>query len=124
MHELNLVSLFTGAGGLDAGFKAAGFRTVAAVELDRDCCATLRANRTWPVIEEDIHAVKSKDLLSDAALKADGIHLIIGGPPCQPFSKSAYWTNGDTLRLKDKRASTLQEYMRIVEELTPDVFVL
>ena len=49
---------------------------------------------------------------------------MIGGPPCQPFSKSAYWSRGDTLRLKDPRANTLDEYFRIVEELHPRAFLL
>jgi DNA (cytosine-5)-methyltransferase 1 len=124
MPQLNVVSLFTGAGGLDAGFEAAGFRTVAALEMESDCCMTLRANWEWPVLEKDIRTVSSKELLSVAGVKTGDAHVLIGGPPCQPFSKAAYWTNGDTLRLKDKRAGTLREYMRLVEEILPDVFVL
>lgn len=123
-QPLNVVSLFSGAGGLDAGFEAAGFRTVAAVEMDKDCCATLRANREWPVIERDVHGVGAAELLSVGGVRASDVHVLIGGPPCQPFSKAAYWTNGDTLRLRDGRASTIHEYMRLVEELLPAVFFL
>src|SRR4051812_42924293 len=43
MSNPTLVSLFTGAGGLDAGLEAAGFRTVAANDFDKDCVATLKA---------------------------------------------------------------------------------
>jgi len=48
----------------------------------------------------------------------------MGGPPCQPFSKSGYWANGDTRRLHDPRANTLSAFMRLVGELQPRVFVL
>jgi DNA (cytosine-5)-methyltransferase 1 len=124
MRQLNVISLFTGAGGLDAGFAAAGFRTAAAVDTDKDCCATLRTNWKFPVLERDVHSVNSAELLSVAGISAGDVRVLTGRPPCQPFSKSAYWTNGDTLRLKDQRANTLHEYMRLVEELLPDVFLL
>jgi DNA (cytosine-5)-methyltransferase 1 len=124
MRNLRTVSLFSGAGGLDYGFEAAGFDTVVAVELDRDTCSTLRANRPWPVIERDIKTVPGRELLDAAGVRAGEVDLVIGGPPCQPFSKSAYWANGDTKRLSDPRAVTLSEYMRVVEELRPTVFVL
>ena len=96
MRKLRTVSLFSGAGGLDYGFEAAGFDTVVAVEFDRDSCSTLRANRPWAVIERDIQAVPGRELLDAAGMRAGEVDLVIGGPPCQPFSKSAYWANGDT----------------------------
>ena len=98
------ISLFTGAGGLDYGFEAAGFRTNAAVEFDAACCATLRANRRWPVIEADINGVTTADILNVAGLAPDSASVLIGGPPCQPFSKSGYWASGDAARLADPRA--------------------
>jgi DNA (cytosine-5)-methyltransferase 1 len=124
MSKLSVVSLFAGAGGLDAGFHAAGFETIAGVEIDKDCCETLAANWDWPVISKSIEDVKSSDLLSIAGLSNASVDVVIGGPPCQPFSKSGYWVNGDTRRLNDLRANTLHEYMRIVEELLPKVFVI
>ena len=44
-EKLKIISLFSGAGGLDIGFQAAGFETAVAVELDSSCCDTLRTNR-------------------------------------------------------------------------------
>ena len=67
---LKAISLFTGIGGLDFGFEAAGFETAVAVEMDAVCCRTLRLNRRWPVIERRIHEVTSKELLDTAKLKA------------------------------------------------------
>lgn len=124
MRTLRTVSLFSGAGGLDFGFEAAGFETAVAVEIDRDCCSTLRANRPWVLIERDIQAIAGRELLDAAGVREGEVDLIIGGPPCQPFSKSGYWANGDTKRLSDPRAVTLSEYMRVVEELRPAAFVL
>lgn len=119
-----LISLYSGAGGLDYGFEAAGFRTGAALEIDHDCCETLRRNRRWPVIEKSIFDVSTGELLAAAQARAGDVDLVIGGPPCQPFSKSGYWASGDTQRLADPRAGTLGAYLRVVEEARPRAFVL
>jgi len=125
MSDLTAISLFTGAGGLDYGIEAAGFNTSVAVEMDADCCKTMRANRPeWTVIEERLEHVESSELLSAANLKKGEIDLLVGGPPCQPFSKSGYWSRGDTLRLEDPRANTLEQYMRVVEDSLPQVLLL
>ncbi|HYO71324.1 MAG TPA: DNA cytosine methyltransferase, partial [Archangium sp.] len=116
--------LYTGAGGMDYGFEAAGFDTAVALELDHDCCETLRKSRSWPVIERSIYDVPTEELLEVAGLKSGEPDLLIGGPPCQPFSKSGYWARGDSLRLDDPRADTLAAYMRVVQEALPRVFLL
>lgn len=119
-----IISLFTGAGGLDLGFEAAGFETAVALEMDDMCVNTLRHNRRWPVIHSDVHSVNSKDILETSRLKKREASLLIGGPPCQPFSKSGFWATGESKRLKDPRASTLDEYLRILEDTLPEVFLL
>lgn len=121
---LKAISLFTGVGGLDFGFEAAGFRTAVAVELDAVCCRTLRLNRGWPVIEGDIHGVTSQELLKTARLKPGDADVLIGGPPCQPFSKSGYWARGDALRLDDPRSDTLTAYLRVLRDAQPKAFLL
>ncbi len=121
---LKAISLFTGVGGLDYGFEAAGFETAVAVEMDAVCCRTLRLNRSWPVIEGDIHGVTSRDLLKTAKLKARQADVLIGGPPCQPFSKSGYWARGDALRLDDPRSDTLTAYLRVLRDAQPKTFLL
>lgn len=119
-----LISLFSGAGGLDLGMEAAGFEVGAAVEMDKWACATLRDNRDWHVIERDIHEVSSEDLAAAAGVKPGELDLLIGGPPCQPFSKSAMWASGDTKRLSDPRADTLTAYLRVLRDLKPKVFFI
>lgn len=124
----SVISLFTGAGGLDLGFHAAGLETAAAVELDRRCCETLNANKSrgypWEVIEAPIEEVSSETLLAAAKLRAGEADALIGGPPCQPFSKSGYWSKGDAGRLKDPRANTLAEFMRVLRDTRPRTFLL
>ncbi|MCR9143375.1 MAG: DNA cytosine methyltransferase [bacterium] len=124
MEKRSIISLFSGAGGLDYGFEAAGFSTAVALEQDASCCRTLRANTKWPVIENDIMAVTNREILDTSGLKVGDASLLIGGPPCQPFSKSGYWASGDAKRLDDPRATTLHAYMRVLEGTLPRGFVL
>ena len=124
LKQKKAISLFTGAGGLDYGIEAAGFETAVAVEMDKWCCKTLRHNRNWPIIEKKIENVDSDAILKAAGLKRGEARLLVGGPPCQPFSKSGYWKDGDAKRLKDPRADTLFQYMRVLEDTLPHVFIL
>lgn len=127
---LKTISLFTGAGGLDLGLHAAGFSTAAAVELDQASITTLeeKGNGHWwsntAVIHSPIEDVTSDILLEQSKLKREEASLLVGGPPCQPFSKSGYWHSGDSLRLKDPRANTLSEFLRVLEDTLPEVFLL
>ncbi|MGH7048096.1 MAG: DNA cytosine methyltransferase [Stellaceae bacterium] len=124
MGDLKAISLYTGAGGLDFGFEAAGCDTVAAVELDHDCCRTISTNRSWRVLEGDIGHIESSEILSAAATAPGEIDLLIGGPPCQPFSKSGYWASGDAKRLLDPRASTIGALLRVLRETRPRAFLM
>lgn len=124
MGTLHAISLFSGAGGLDYGFEAAGFSTRVAVEMDKDCCETLRNNRFAHVIERSIFDVPGGELLDVCAARRGDVGLVIGGPPCQPFSKSGYWAHGDAKRLADPRAGTLGAFLRVVEDTLPRVCIL
>lgn len=124
MGKPKVLSLFTGAGGMDYGFEAAGFDTAVTLEFDKDCCETLRHNRSWQVIERSIFDVPTEEILEVGGLRRSEVELLIGGPPCQPFSKSGYWARGDSKRLDDPRADTLGAFMRVVQEALPRVFVL
>ena len=125
MRKPTVISLFTGAGGLDYGFEAAGFRTAVALDFDHDSCETIRLNRsTWEVIEKDVAEVEVGEILEKAQLAAGDADVLIGGPPCQPFSKSGYWARGESGRLGDPRAATLDDFLRVLEGTLPRVFLL
>jgi DNA (cytosine-5)-methyltransferase 1 len=76
------------------------------------------------LIEARVEDVSSRKVLANAGLKKREAGLLVGGPPCQPFSKSGYWADGDTKRLRDPRAATLTEYMRVLEDTLPFAFIL
>lgn len=125
MSKPKLISLYSGAGGLDFGFEAAGFTTGACVEFDHDCCESLRQSRPrWGVIERSIFQVPTKEILATCDARPGEIELLMGGPPCQPFSKAGYWASGDSARLEDPRANTLGAYLRVLEEAKPKAFLL
>ena len=86
---LSILSLYTGAGGLDLGFEAAGFSTRVAVENDAFARDTLKKNRPSWSLPSDGNALElsSRDVLNCAELGAEEVDAIVGGPPCQPFSK-------------------------------------
>lgn len=124
-QPLKIISLFTGIGGLDFGFEKAGFETRVAVEFNRHACQAIRKNRPeWALLEGDINQVSSETILEQAQLQPGEADVLIGGPPCQPFSKSGYWARGDALRLHDPRADTLTAYLRVLRDTQPRAFLL
>jgi DNA (cytosine-5)-methyltransferase 1 len=124
MSELAAISLFSGAGGLDLGVERAGYRVVAALEYDADSAATLRANfRATPVLARDIRTVKTIELLGTAGLKAGEADLLVGGPPCTPFSKSGNWLEYKRTG-NDANADLLDHYLRVLSEARPRAFLL
>jgi DNA (cytosine-5)-methyltransferase 1 len=68
--------------------------------------------------------MSSAKILAAGELKAKQADILIGGPPCQPFSKSSYWATGDASRLDDPRARTLKHYLRVLRETLPRTFLL
>jgi DNA (cytosine-5)-methyltransferase 1 len=121
------ISLFSGAGGLDLGVEQAGFRVTAAVEHDQDAALTMEKNfyhLASPVIRKDILQTPTDEILAAAGLKA-GEHpdLLVGGPPCTPFSKSGFWLEWKRAGL-DPGASLLQAYTRVLKDAQPRAFIL
>ena len=115
-----VISLFSGAGGLDIGFESAGFQVAVAVEIDSSCCDTLRTNKPdMAIINKSIVDVTGQEVLDAAGLKVGEAALVIGGPPCQSFSLA-----GLRKGLDDERGRLLFEYVRIVRETLPKGFVL
>ncbi|MGD0880123.1 MAG: DNA cytosine methyltransferase [Acidimicrobiales bacterium] len=121
------ISLFSGAGGLDLGVESAGFDVAAAVELDSDAADTMEKNFAGlasPVIRRNIFDVPTKELVRAAGLRGrERPDLLIGGPPCTPFSKSGFWLEWKRDGL-DPDASLLQAYTRVLAEARPRAFLL
>lgn len=118
---MKVISLFSGAMGLDLGFEQAGFETQACVEIDAAAVATIKLNRPeLQVFDKSIVDIKGRDLLLGAGFAADEeVPVVIGGPPCQAFS-----VFGNRKGLEDSRGQLIFEYIRIIDELRPHVFVM
>lgn len=128
---MKVLSLFSGAGGLDLGLEKAGFDVAGCVELDADARATIKHNRpSWQLLNipdshpGDVLAVAPEDLLDHFSLKPRQIDLLAGGPPCQPFSKASFWVNGEAGRMADPRAKTLHAYFNVLEAALPQMMLL
>lgn len=117
---LSIISLFSGAGGMDIGFQEAGFSTAVLLEHDSSCCDTLRKNMpNTPILEGDIRTITSQQILSAANLKVLEASLVIGGPPCQSFSLA-----GKRMGMNDPRGMLVLEFIRVVRETLPIGFVM
>ncbi len=108
---MNLISLFSGAGGLDLGFEKAGFTIAMANEFDKTIWDTYKKNHTAPLIEGDIRQIKEEDFPNDI----DGI---IGGPPCQSWSEA-----GSLKGIEDARGQLFYDYIRILRYKQPKFFL-
>lgn len=108
--EFTHVSLFSGCGGFDLGFRQAGFKTVFANDIDSDACKTYKLN-LGEITEGDVRKVKLPRLKRR-------LDVLTAGFPCQPFSNA-----GSRKGVKDDRGTLFQTAIDIVEKLNPRVVV-
>jgi DNA (cytosine-5)-methyltransferase 1 len=112
------IELFAGAGGLAMGVSLAGFQSEAVVEWDRWACDTLRENqerghpalRDARVVEGDV-----RHWLADTP--TEGIDLLAGGPPCQPFSM------GGKHRAHDDARDMFPATVAVLRRTRPQAFI-
>lgn len=143
-----VIDLFAGAGGFSVAGRMAGADVRLSLELDATACLTLRDNdigERHHVEEGNVNDYRGDDLRSLAGLSKSDPLVVIGGPPCQPFSKASYWTDpGTDSRYRrarargeeaerpepiteakeDERRDLLREYWRLVVEARADAFVM
>ncbi|MDO7388620.1 DNA (cytosine-5-)-methyltransferase, partial [Acinetobacter baumannii] len=109
--SLKIASFFSGAGGLDLGFKQAGFDIIFANEFDKDIWATYEHNHPETALDK-----RSITLIDEAEVPdCDGI---IGGPPCQSWSEA-----GSRRGIEDKRGQLFFDFIRILEAKKPSFFL-
>ncbi|MFG2399339.1 DNA cytosine methyltransferase [Streptomyces lydicus] len=121
-----VLSLFTGAGGLDVGLERAGLATVACMEVDADARAVLAANRPGWAMPGNGDVNTAAQYLTPRALgmKRGQLDLIAGGPPCQPFSKAAQWASTARSGMEDDRAKSVHGMLDLVEGFLPRALLL
>ena len=119
----SVVSLFSGAMGLDLGLEQAGLKVAVSQDFDKWCIETIRKNG-HVAVGGDIRALIEKDpacnfLLKPGKLKAEDVFAVVGGPPCQSFS-----TAGKRLGVEDVRGTLYHQFLHVVQTLTPRFFVM
>lgn len=108
---MNIVSLFSGCGGLDLGFSQAGFNVVWANEYDRTIHDTYLFNHTQTLLDKrDIKKIPSSDIPD-----CDGV---IGGSPCISWSVA-----GKGKGIEDPRGQLFWEFIRVVKDKQPKFFL-
>lgn len=113
---MNIISLFSGCGGLDLGFERAGFDIPVANEYDKTIWETFKINHPKThLIEGDVRQVTKADIEQYIEGEVDGI---IGGPPCQSWSEA-----GSLKGIKDARGQLFFDYIRILKEFQPKFFL-
>lgn len=126
-RKYRVISLFSGAMGLDLGVDATErFEIVACVEKEKIACDTIRLNQragrlpsALKVFEGDISSLDPSDVLKAVGLAPGEVDLIIGGPPCQSFS-----TAGKRGTVQDPRGTLLWQFLRFVEFIRPKFFIM
>lgn len=120
---MKFVSLFSGAGGLDLGFEAAGWDCIYASDIDAHAVETLEVNRGKRILgtpalsrtfieRADVRQSSGRDILAKAGIRRGDVHVVVGGPPCQSWSSA-----GHQLGFEDPRGRLFRDYIRIADEL-------
>ncbi|HEM2695188.1 DNA cytosine methyltransferase [Streptococcus agalactiae] len=113
---MQVLSLFSGCGGLDLGFERAGFKIPVANEYDKTIWETFKLNHpNTKLIEGDIRNLSKKDIAEHFKGNIDGI---IGGPPCQSWSEA-----GSLKGIDDDRGKLFFDYIRLLKEIKPKFFL-
>ncbi len=118
-----VISLFSGALGLDLGLAKAGLHVTVSQDFDKWCCETIAANGHVG-IHGDIRALIDADpscqfLLDPAKLNPADVFAVVGGPPCQSFS-----TAGKRLGVDDARGTLYEQFIHVVRSINPRFFVM
>lgn len=118
--KVRVLSLFSGAGGLDIGFHDAGFHIVECNEIEPKFASTLQLNSS---VNKRLHGSKiiCKDIREYSPNVSD-IDFIIGGPPCQTFSAAGARANGVN-GTDDDRGNLFLQYARLIDQLKPEGFL-
>lgn len=127
----NFIDLFAGCGGLTEGFYKENFHSLAHVEIDHNCCETLKKRMLHygydleftnnSVIETDITRDDINDVIENVVGK-NKVDVIIGGPPCQAYSSAGRARDEHGMK-KDPRNYLFENYVKVLNHFKPKMFV-
>ena len=106
---INVVSLFSGGGGLDLGFKSAGYQIIWAIDNNQNAVNTYKYNIGDHIICADINDININSIPKAA--------VVIGGPPCQSFSLAG------NRKTEDFRGKLVWKYIEIIKHIKPQAFL-
>lgn len=115
---LTFIDCFSGAGGLSLGLKSAGFTPLAAFDMDPLSVATYNRNISQCAFVADVTQLSGTELMQRARVRPGDLDLLVGGPPCQGFSRQRRGPDSDS------RNDLIFEFQRLVEELQPKSFLM
>jgi len=119
-QSFKVISLFSGAMGLDIGLERAGFDVAFATDVSKSMVDTIRKNfNNIPVFHGDVRNLNPEDVLKACGLKRNQPFIVSGGPPCQPYS-----TAGRRLSINDPHGSLFMDFVRLVEGIKPRFFIM
>lgn len=119
MENPNIIDLFCGVGGITLGALRAGFNVVASIDNDPRIKNTFIANfPSCTYLEAEISKILGKELLRQVNINGEVIHGIVGGPPCQGFSRIGL------RKLDDERNFLFEHFFRLVAEIRPWFYVV
>jgi len=118
-YKPTFISIFAGCGGSSLGYKWAGYKELLAIEWDQNAVDTFKLNfKNVPIWQRDIKTVTSKEILDFLNIKKGELDLLDGSPPCQGFSMAG------KRKVTDDRNELFKEFVRLIDELQPKVFVM
>ena len=118
MTKIIGVDLFCGAGGLTRGLLDSGVKVSAGLDIEASCKYAYEYNNKATFYNQDITSLKSEEL--NSMFNDDGIRLLAGCAPCQPFST---YSQGRDVR-KDKKWPLLYAFSRLIEESRPELVTM
>jgi DNA (cytosine-5)-methyltransferase 1 len=119
MVKSTVISTFAGCGGSSLGYKWAGFKELLAIEWEDNAVQTFKLNfPETPVWQRDICTVTGQEILDFCKIKKGELDIFDGSPPCQGFSTAG------KRKVKDNRNDLFKEFVRLVNDLQPKVFLM
>ena len=118
LKQYTVISIFAGCGGSSLGYKWAGFKELLAIDFDENAVETFKLNFDCPVWLRDIKEVTAKEILEFCKIKKGELDVLDGSTPCQGFSTAG------KRQINDNRNTLFLEFVRLINDLQPKVFVM
>jgi len=117
-NKHTVISTFAGCGGSSLGYKWAGYRELLAIDFDKNAVETFKLNFDAPIWQRDIKDVTGNEILEFCKIKKGELDILDGSPPCQGFSTAG------KQEVSDSRNDLFLEFVRLIKDLQPKVFVM